>query len=178
MEKFKKTYYIILVFGFILTLISCNYIIDNKETKAEFFNISNSNTVNNNKEQAKLLVSTSEIVVEVIKTCEVLEKAEIKHEDKAKIKEIKDTQLELLDSIKLVATDIMVTVPHDISVVRFKPVSDSLALKLNIKAISEKIKMQKNLANTLKSMSSEEKLQQLAITMVSKSEKNLRLLNN
>lgn len=178
MEKSKNLYFIIFVFGFILTLISCNYIIDNKDAQAEKLKISNSISINNNKEQAKLLVSSSEIAVEVIKTCEVLEKAELEYKDKATIQEIKETQLELLDSIKLAATDFVVTVPHNISIVRFKPISDSLALKSNIKVIAEKIKIQKDLAHTLKSKSSEEKLLQLASTIVSKSENNLRLLNN
>ena len=80
MYRINKKTHAVLILITILTLYSCNYIV-NKNDKNEKSLKTSVERVNTSKEQAKLLVNTSKNVIEVIDICEIVENSKL---DKSK----------------------------------------------------------------------------------------------
>ena len=151
MYRISKKTHAVLILITILTLYSCNYIV-NKNDENEKSSIISSERVQTNKEQAKLLVNTSETIIEVMK------------------------HIKILDEIKLASSAIMVSVPYNNKKNALR-LYDKLIFKERIEMIQSKVIKQKELVNSLKNSSSNKIILELTDSIIPIIDTNLKSIH-
>ena len=112
MYRISKKTHAVLILITILTLYSCNYIV-NKNDEKEKSSKNSVERIKTSKEQAKLLVNTSKTVIEVIDICKIVENSELEESKRTIINNLKTKHIKILDEIKLASSAIMVSVPYN-----------------------------------------------------------------
>lgn len=172
MYRISKKTHAVLILITILTLYSCNYIV-NKNDESEKSLINSVERVQTSKEQAKLLVNTSETILEVIDICEIVENSELEEPKKSIISNLKMKHIKILDEIKLASSAIMVSVPYNNKKTALKTF-DKLVFKERIEMIQSKVIKQKELVNSLKNSSSNKIILELTDSIIPMIDTNLK----
>lgn len=175
MYRINKKTHAVLILITILTLYSCNYIV-NKNDKNEKSLKTSVERVNTSKEQAKLLVNTSKNVIEVIDICEIVENSKLDKSKKTIITNLKKKHIKILDEIKLASSAIMVSVPYNNNKSTQK-LNDKLVFEEKIEMIQSKVIKQRELVNSLKSSSSNKIILELTDSIMPLIDTNLKSIH-
>lgn len=157
-------------------MYSCNYIVSKSDDKAK--NSKNGRArIDTDKEQAKLLVNTSQTVVEVIDICETVENFNIEEKKKTLISELKKNQIEILNEIKLASSSVMISVPYNTRKSLLNISEDTLLYKEKLNVLDIKVNQEKKLINALKEKTSNEIIVEMADTIMPIIDNNLTAIN-
>jgi len=175
MYRISKKTHAVLILITILTLYSCNYIV-NKNDENEKSSKNSVERIKTNKEQAKLLVNTSKTVIEVIDICEIVENSKLEESKRKIINNLKNKHLKILDEIKLASSAIMVSVPYNNDKSSLK-LYDKLVFEDRIEMIQSKVIKQKELVNSLKNSSSNKIILELTDSIIPLIDTNLKSIH-
>lgn len=176
MRLTKKQHLILIVFA-TSVLYSCNYWVSQEEKKEKekenFYN-----SVECNKKQADLLVSTTNNILDVIDLCEDLKLLNINKNTKEKVALLKSNQLDLLNEIKNASNSVMVSVPSLVEEVDiFKP-TDSILAEEKLSTIEDKIATQKLLLEQLVDTNVDESITELSDSLIPVVKDDLEVINS
>lgn len=146
-------------------------------TKKNKINV-NRAKVDLNKAQAKLLVRTSQNIIEVIDICEIVEQAEVEFIEKDTFTKLKEAQLKTLNEVKTAAAASLIIVPYKTYHYNDSISIDSSFIKAKINQISARIKKQKELLSALKNNTFNGTIVKLAEKIMPVLDKNLLAINN
>ena len=132
--------------------------------------------VQTSKEQAKLLVNTSEAIIEVIDICETVENSELDEPKRSIISNLKLKHIKILDEIKLASSAIMVSVPNNNKKTALK-LDDKLVFEERIEMIESKVIKQKELVNSLKKSSTNKIILELTDSIIPMIDTNLKSIH-
>lgn len=175
MYRINKKTHAVLILITILTLYSCNYIVnENHENEKSLKN--SVERIKTSKEQAKLLVNTSKTVIEVIDICEIAENSELEEPKRTIINNLKIKHIKILDEIKLASSAIMVSVPYNNQKPSLK-LDDKLVFEERIEMIQSKVMKQRELVNSLKNSSSNKIILELTDSIIPIIDTNLKSIH-
>jgi hypothetical protein len=175
MYRISKKTHAVLILITILTLYSCNYIV-NKNDEKEKSSKNSVERIKTSKEQAKLLVNTSKTVIEVIDICKIVENSELEESKRTIINNLKTKHIKILDEIKLASSAIMVSVPYN-NGKSIQKLDDKLAFEEKIEMIQSKVIKQRELVNSLKKSSSNKIILELTDSIIPLIDTNLKSIH-
>jgi hypothetical protein len=175
MYRISKKTHAVLILITILTLYSCNYIV-NKNDENEMSLKNSVERIKTSKEQAKLLVNTSKAIIEVIDICEIAENSELEEPKRSIISNLKTKHIKILDEIKLASSAIMVSVPYNNEKSSLK-LDDNFVFEEKIEMIQSKVMKQRELVNSLKNSSSNKIILELTDSIIPLIDTNLKSIH-
>lgn len=149
MFKISKKQHLLLIIVSIVTLYSCDYFVSKKDNEKNKENVVNENILIN-QEQAKLLVNTSKKVLETIDLCKDFEETELEEEKKVKIAKIREQQELILNEIKTISNQVMVSVPISVEKNNILSVTELSDVNLKLYQLNNNVLSQKDLIINLK----------------------------
>tara|TARA_R110002050_G_scaffold30963_5_gene79281 strand:- start:2997 stop:3590 length:594 start_codon:yes stop_codon:yes gene_type:complete len=101
-----------LLIGFTsLSLISCNYIFENKKEKIEKTKTTTTR-INTNKKEANLLVEASKNNIDILELCETIKDFEPQNNIKSLAENLEKTHFEILKNYNDLATEKLISIPN------------------------------------------------------------------
>ncbi|PKQ46100.1 hypothetical protein [Confluentibacter flavum] len=150
--KFRNMVKLILMSVFAtLTLISCNYILENDKDENDI--VSDIQTrINIYKKEAELLLSVSKNNLDILELCEAIEYVDTLDNVAHLTERLEQTHIEISNNYKKLAEDKLISIPNYINIsneFELKNVDDNEFIEKKLKIILNKIKTQIRLLETL-----------------------------
>lgn len=176
MHNFKLKTYKFLFVTLMLLLNSCDYILTDHKSDS-IYQTNRREKIANNKEVARILVATSNNVINVINTCQAIEASDTDTTIKQPIAQLKNAQLKIYDSIRTTSSEALITIPSKTYSYNIHTEIDSVVHPIVLKTISTNISSQKENLQRLKSYTQDQELLDWIDTLHELSNENLKLLS-
>lgn len=164
--KFRKMIMPMLMVIVALSLISCNYILENNNKKSEQLNKKLSR-IETNKEEAKLLLKASENNLDILELCEEIKETGTSKNIMILAKNIEKTHIEISKNYNELAREKLISIPNKSGSSLFKKhkakIDNGIYTVENLKLIVNKINNQIELLNTLSKITNNVEFKVLAI---------------
>lgn len=155
-----------LVFGaMLLSLFSCNYILENNKDEIDKIN-KEQHRINTNKEEAKLLVQVSKNNIAILELSEIIKDFETDKHIKVLAESLEKTHFEISKNYNDLAREKLISIPNYTNVnydIELKEVTNEPYIESNLKLILTKIMKQIRLLDTLSQITNNVEFKILAV---------------
>tara|TARA_R110000868_G_scaffold37619_4_gene132849 strand:- start:2997 stop:3590 length:594 start_codon:yes stop_codon:yes gene_type:complete len=155
-----------LLIGFTsLSLISCNYIFENKKEKIEKTKTTTTR-INTNKKEANLLVEASKNNIDILELCETIKDFEPQNNIKSLAENLEKTHFEILKNYNDLATEKLISIPNYTNFnndIEMTALDNETFTETTLKLIKNKIINQIKLLDTLSETTNDVEFKVLAL---------------
>src|SRR5690606_3031005 len=130
----------------LLSLISCNYILENSKTKSELTK-ERLTRIQTNKKEAKLLLSAAKTNLDILQLCKELQYVEGDSSIASLAKSLEQTHIEISKNYNDLAREKLISVPSQTNTIAKTDIAVETSLKEIITKINTQIKLLDTLAN-------------------------------
>lgn len=130
----------------LLSLISCNYILENSKTKSELTK-ERLTRIQTNKKEAKLLLSAAKTNLDILQLCKELQYVEGDSSIASLAKSLEQTHIEISKNYNDLAREKLISVPSQTNTIAKTDIEVETSLKEIITKINTQIKLLDTLAN-------------------------------
>ena len=146
----------------LLSLISCNYILENSKTKSELTK-ERLTRIQTNKKEAKLLLSAAKTNLDILQLCKELQYVEGDSSIASLAKSLEQTHIEISKNYNELAREKLISVPKQTNIIaKTNTENDTIFIEEHLKQIINKINTQIKLLDTLANVSNNTAFKRLA----------------
>lgn len=137
------------VFFIMIFLMSCNYIVENKNGHSDDVSLSDKK-ITKNKQEARLLVKASQNSLDIIELCQSIENSKTEKGIEDLVEDLEKTHIEIFEGYKEMAQEKLISIPNYSTIeIQNKNIEEESFIETNLNLISHKINNQIECLNKL-----------------------------